>query len=51
MMKLTSPLMPMCSISQKSTTKLMILVTKVEQSKNADFSEVEPAFSGACLVV
>jgi hypothetical protein len=43
--------MSLCSISQESTKKLMVLVTKVEQSKNMDFLRVEPAFSGTCLVV
>jgi hypothetical protein len=47
----TVTLMPLYLISQESMKKLMILVTKVEQSKKVDFLGVRQAFSNPCLVV
>lgn len=44
-------LMPLYLISQESVKKLMILVTKVEQSKKVGFLGVKQAFSNTCLVV
>jgi hypothetical protein len=50
-MELTFTLTPWCLISQELMKKLMLLVIKVEQSKNIDLFGVELAFSGALLVM